>query len=97
MSLPGAKLRRMRQVEYFHWIVTDERTGQRRRTRFRMSREVARQAYPDAEPVPGSREWRWLPDTPMPRPPSIPRAAGAGLAAGAGACAPDALPVPPRV
>jgi hypothetical protein len=44
-------------VEFWLWWFTDG-SGRRRRTPYRMSREVALQRYPDAEPVAGTMEMR---------------------------------------
>ena len=43
-------------TEYFRWWIIDERTGKRRRTTYKMSRAVAAERYPDAEPDLQSRE-----------------------------------------
>jgi len=49
-------------TEFWLWFITDE-FGDRRMTTYRMSREVALQRYPDAQPVPGTVEIFNLPDT----------------------------------
>ncbi|NUZ07673.1 hypothetical protein [Piscinibacter koreensis] len=43
----------------YRWWITDEITGKRRLTSFRMSEVDARSRYPDAEPDPASREERY--------------------------------------
>ena len=52
----------MISTEFWLWFITDE-FGDRRMTTYRMSREVALQRYPDAQPVPGTVEIFNLPDT----------------------------------
>ena len=54
----------MKSTEFFLWLITDERTGKRRRTRHRMTREYALAEYPGAEPDPSTREIRDLPESP---------------------------------
>lgn len=51
----------MKHVEYFRWTVTDE-SGRRTVSRWHMDRATARLWSPDAEPVPGTRELRLLPE-----------------------------------
>ena len=53
----------MRRVEFWLWIITDEVTHKRRKTRYRMPEAEALAQYPDAERVPGSLEVRELPET----------------------------------
>ena len=49
-----------KRAEFWLWWFTDE-SGRRRRTSYRMSREVALKQYPDAEPISGTMEIRVLP------------------------------------
>ena len=49
-------------TEFFRWWITDERTGQRRRTTYKLSRANAERQFPGAEPDLSSREVRDLPD-----------------------------------
>jgi len=49
-------------TEFFCWWVIDERTGERRLTRFKLTRVDAQRAFPGAEPDPQTREVRNLPD-----------------------------------
>ena len=49
-------------TEFFHWYIVDERTGKRERTTYKLTRKDAEQAFPGAEPDPGSRELRHLDD-----------------------------------
>jgi len=49
-------------IELWLWWFTD-RFGKRRMTSFRMSRQMALERYPDAQPVPGTVEIFNLPDT----------------------------------
>jgi len=49
-------------TEFFHWYITDERTGKRRLTTYAMTRADAAERYPDAEPDLGTREVRGLPE-----------------------------------
>jgi len=49
-------------TEFFCWWVIDERTGERRLTRFKLTRVDAQRACPGAEPDPQTREVRNLPD-----------------------------------
>lgn len=53
----------MKTTEFWLWTITDEVTGRRRRTRWRMTAEQAA-GYPGAERVPGTCEVRDLPETP---------------------------------
>jgi hypothetical protein len=48
-------------TEFFRWWITDERTGKRRSTTYRMRRDEAAERFPDAEPDLDSREIRDLP------------------------------------
>lgn len=54
---------RMKQVEYWRWWITDEVSGKRRKTRWRMTEQDAT-AHPGAERVAGSLEIRNCPETP---------------------------------
>ena len=49
-------------TEFFHWYVTDERSGKRRLTSYRFTRAQAVERYPDAEPDLRTREVRHLPE-----------------------------------
>lgn len=53
----------MRPVEFWQWWITDEVTGKRRKSKWKMSAETAA-GYPGAERVPGSMEIRQLPESP---------------------------------
>ena len=53
---------RLIPIEFLLWWITDE-FGQRCKTTYRMSRQVALFRYPGARAVPGSVEIRNLPDT----------------------------------
>ena len=48
----------LRDAEFFRWWTTDEVTGKRRLTSYRMDRKTALERYPDAEPHEGTREVR---------------------------------------
>jgi hypothetical protein len=37
-------------TEFFNWYITDERTGERRLTTYKLSRPDAERAFPGAEP-----------------------------------------------
>lgn len=52
----------MKQVDYWLWWITSERTGKRVRTSFRMTEAVARERYPDAERIEGTCETRTVPE-----------------------------------
>ena len=43
---------------FYFWWITDERTGKRRRTSWRMTPATAREQHPGAEPDLSSREIR---------------------------------------
>jgi len=45
-------------TEFFRWYITDETTGKRRLTGYKMDRATALERYPDAEPFEPSREVR---------------------------------------
>lgn len=62
----------MKAVEYWIWWITDELTGKRRRSSWRMSEAEALAAYPDAERVDGTCEVRHLPSTPAERRAALP-------------------------
>ena len=47
-------------TEYWLWWITDEVTGKRRRTAYRMTRHEALSRFSDAEPVSGTMEIRNL-------------------------------------
>jgi hypothetical protein len=49
-------------TEFWLWWITDE-FGERRKTTYRMSRQVALERYPNARAVPGTMETRNLPDS----------------------------------
>ena len=49
-------------TEFYKWWVTDERTGKRRLTTYKLSRVDAERAFPGAEPDMQTREVRNLPD-----------------------------------
>ena len=59
-------------TEYFCWWIIDEPTGERRLTRFKLSRAHAQRAFPGAEPDLETREVRELPDEGQPPPGSRP-------------------------
>jgi hypothetical protein len=48
-------------TEYFRWWITDERTGKRRLTTYKMTRAQAAERYPGAEPDLQTCEVRHLP------------------------------------
>ncbi len=48
-------------TEYFAWWITDERTGERRLTPYKLSRADAQRAFPGAVPDVDSREVRDVP------------------------------------
>lgn len=54
----------MREVEYWRWWVVSETSGKRVKSRHAMTEAVARALDPAAEPVPGTRELRLVPETP---------------------------------
>ena len=51
----------MTPTEFYNWWFTDERTGERRLTTYKLSRADAQRAFPGAEPDLQSRELRHLP------------------------------------
>ena len=53
-------------IEFFRWWITDERTGKRRRTTYKLTRSDAKRAFLGAEPEEDSRRIRHLlePGTP---------------------------------
>ena len=53
----------MKPTEYWLWWITDEITGKRRRTAYRMTRHEALSRFPGAELVSGTMEIRNLPET----------------------------------
>ena len=53
----------MSATEFWIWWYTDEATGKRRRTTYKMTRKVAIERFGEAQPVPGSMEVRDLADT----------------------------------
>ena len=59
-------LRRLTRVptptEFFHWYITDERTGKRRLTTYKLKRADAERQFPGAEPDLQTREVRMLPE-----------------------------------
>lgn len=61
-SAPSGTLAMPNPTEFFCWWITDERTGERRLTRFKLTRADAQRAFPGAEPDPATREMRELPD-----------------------------------
>ena len=46
------------ETEFFRWYITDEVTGKRRLTTYKMDRKTALERFPDAEPFEPSREVR---------------------------------------
>jgi hypothetical protein len=64
-------------TEFFRWWITDERTGKRRRTSYKLTRADAERQYPGAEPDLQSREVRHLSEPgealANSRPPEAPR------------------------
>lgn len=52
----------MEEIVLYRWMITDERTGKRRMTRWAMTEEEAKQRYPDAEKVESTREVRTVGD-----------------------------------
>jgi hypothetical protein len=51
----------MTATEFYKWWITDERTGQRRLTAYKLTRSDAERAFPGAEPDLVTRELRQLP------------------------------------
>ena len=51
----------MKPTEFFKFWITDERTGKRRLTTYKMTRAEAAERYADAEPDLKTREVRHLP------------------------------------
>ena len=49
-------------TEFFCWWIIDEQTGERRLTRFKLTRVDAQRAFPGAEPDVQTREVRYLSD-----------------------------------
>jgi len=49
-------------TEFFRWWITDERTGERRLTTYKLTRADAERAFPGAEPDLQTREVRDLPN-----------------------------------
>lgn len=49
-------------TEYFLWYVPDERTGELRLTKYKLSRADAERAFPGTVPDPSSREVRDVPE-----------------------------------
>ena len=56
-------LSRLKPTEFWNWWIRDELSGKRRQTTYKMTREVAVERFPDAEPVAGSMEIRNLPES----------------------------------
>lgn len=54
----------MKPTEFFQWWITDERTGKRRKTTYRLKREDAERQFPGCEPDLLSQEVRMLPESP---------------------------------
>lgn len=54
----------MQRREFWLWTIRDERTGEPRRTRHRMTEADALASHPGAQKVPGSVEVRLCPETP---------------------------------
>ena len=48
----------MMLTEFYHWWITDERTGERRLTPYMLTRIDAGRAFPGAEPHHQTRELR---------------------------------------
>jgi hypothetical protein len=59
-------------TEFFNWYITDERTGKRRLTTYKLSRADAERAFPGAEPDLKTREVRNLPGASVKPPNSRP-------------------------
>jgi hypothetical protein len=65
---PGGRHRSLATInlhpltEYFLWHIRDERTGELRLTKFKLSRADAERAFPGAEPDLSSREVREVPE-----------------------------------
>jgi hypothetical protein len=51
----------MTPTEFYNWWITDERTGARRLTAYKLSRADAERAFPGASPDLRTRELRYLP------------------------------------
>jgi hypothetical protein len=51
----------MTPTEFYNWWITDERTGERRLTTYKLTRANAERAFPGAEPDLQTRELRHLP------------------------------------
>jgi hypothetical protein len=49
-------------TEFFRWWITDERTGKRRRTTYKLTRANAERQFPGCEPDLQSREVRDCPE-----------------------------------
>lgn len=54
----------MKSVEFWNWKITNEITGRRKTSRWKMTREDAMALDPTAEPVATTWEVRQLPETP---------------------------------
>ena len=67
-----------RVVEFYRWWITDDRTGERRLTEYKLSRADAQRAFPGAVPDPGSREVRDSPSAGNASPPKSPECVGHG-------------------
>ena len=50
----------MTPTEFYNWWITDERTGQRTLTTYKLTRADAERAFPGAEPHLQTRELRHL-------------------------------------
>ena len=55
------RLRNRAPTEFFRWWITDERTGKRRLTTYKMTRADTAERYPGADPNLQTREVRDLP------------------------------------
>ena len=53
----------MNATEFWIWWFTDEATGKRRKTTYKMTRKVAIERFGEVQPVPGSMEIRDLAET----------------------------------
>lgn len=71
----------MKQVEFFHWLLTIDGWGHKckpYRSTYPMTAEQAAKRDPDATPIPLTRQVRELPDDPSVLPASQPYSHGNG-------------------
>ena len=54
----------MKTIPYSRWYLRSEVTGKRKASRWKMPEAEARKHDPNAEIVPGTTEYRTLPETP---------------------------------